>query len=121
MKTQVDIMCGLIESSAKSMSSSGEALVRVTKLTDTDDIEGYLLTTERQMAVDEVSKFLWPFILAPQLMGKAHKVYMALANEDAGNYGCIKQAILNRYNVSRSHTEGHSAADIGGKKNHTLN
>ena len=92
MKAQVDVMCRLIKSSAKSKSS----LVRVAKLADTDDIEGYLLTFERQMAAYEVDKSRWPFILAPQLTGKAQKAYMALANEDAGNYGCIKQVILNR-------------------------
>lgn len=89
----MDVMCRLIEGSVKNKSLSGEALVRVAKLTDLDDIEGYLLTFERQMAVYEVNKSRWPFIFAPQLMGKA---YMALVNEDAGNYQCIKQEILNR-------------------------
>ena len=110
MKAQVDVMCSMIESSVKSKSSSGEALVRVAKLADTDDIEGYLLTFERQMAAYEVDKSRWPFILAPQLTGKAQKAYMALANEDAGNYQCIKLPILNRYNVSE---ESHRRAFRG--------
>ena len=42
----------------------GEALVKVAKLADTDDIEGYLLTFERQMVAYEIEKTRWAFILA---------------------------------------------------------
>ena len=100
MREQMDVMVQLMEGSTKSKPPSGEALVKVAKLAETDDIEGYLLTFERQMVAYEVDKSRWAFILAPQLTRKAQKAYMALWNEEAGNYECIKRAILKRYDVS---------------------
>ena len=81
MREQMDAMIRLMEGSAKSKPPSGEALVKVAKLAETDDIEGYLLTFERQMVVYGVDKSRWAFILAPQLTGKAQKAYMALEND----------------------------------------
>ena len=78
MREQMDAMVRLMEGSAKSKPPSGEALVKVAMLAETDDIEGYLLTFERQMIAYGVDKSRWAFILAPQLTGKAQKAYMAL-------------------------------------------
>ena len=100
MREQMDVMVWLMEGNAKSKPPLGEALVKVAKLAETDDIEGYLLTFEQQMIVDGVDKSRWAFILAPQLTSKAQKAYMALGNDEAGYYECIKQAILKRYDIS---------------------
>ena len=69
MREQIEAMLKLVERTAKGKASSGEALVKVARLTDSDDIEGYLLTYERQMAAYEVDKSRWAYILAPQLRG----------------------------------------------------
>ena len=100
MREQMDAMVRLMEGSAKSKPPSGEALVKVAKLAETDDIEGALLTFERQMVAYGVDKSRWAIIMASQLTGKAQKAYMALGNEEAGDYECIKRAILKRYDVS---------------------
>ena len=48
MKEQMEAMCRLMEHSGRSKAHAGEALVKVAKLTDSDDIEGYLLTIAQQ-------------------------------------------------------------------------
>ena len=45
--------------------------VKLTKLTEDDDIEAYLTTFERLMRAYEVPEVCWAFKLAPQLVGKA--------------------------------------------------
>ena len=100
MKEQMDAMFKIVEQSTKGRKNSGEALVKVAKLIDSDEIEGYLLTFERQMAAYEIDKSRWAFILAPQLTGRAQKAYMALATDEASDYSAIKQAILKRYDIS---------------------
>ena len=76
--------------STKNRSASGEALLKVVKLTDIDKIEGYLLTFEQQMITDGVETSSLAFLLTPHLMEIAQKDYMALGNEEAGNYQWIK-------------------------------
>ena len=100
MREQMNAIVRLMEGSAKSKPPSGKALVKVAKLAETDDIEGNLLTFERQMVAYGVDKSRWAFILAPQLTRKAQKAYMALGNEEAGDYECIKREILKQYDVS---------------------
>ena len=100
MKEQMEAMFKLVEKTTKGKASSGEALVKVAKLTDSDDIEGYLLTLERQMADYEIDGSRWAFILTPQLTGRAQKAYIALASDAAGDYYTIKQVILTRYDIN---------------------
>ena len=85
---------------SKSSTPSGESIVKVTKLTEDDDIEGYLTTFERQMTAYEINKKRWVYLLAPKLAGKAQQAYMALDDKDAGDYDAIKRAILKRYGVN---------------------
>ena len=47
--------------------------VKVTKLTDKDDIEAYLTTFKRLMKVYDIKVDRWSFKLAPQLVGKAQQ------------------------------------------------
>ena len=70
------------------------------KLTDSDDIEAYILTFERLMAAYGVEKAHWVVRLAPQLSGKAQQAYAAMPTEEAGQYDRVKEAILRRYNIN---------------------
>ena len=93
MKGQMETFCKMMERTGRGKTNPGEALVKVSKLADTDDIEGYLLTFERQMTAYEADESRWAFILAPHLTGRAQKAYMAMATEDAGDYRKVKEAI----------------------------
>ena len=73
--------------------------IKVTRLTEEDDIESYLTTFERIMAANEVGRDRWSFHLAPNLTGKAQQAYTALPPEDAKTYETVKEAILRRYDI----------------------
>ena len=73
---------------------------RLTKLGERDDIEAYLRTFERMMAVFEVERGQWSYMLAPQLTGKAQKAFAALEDGAAGDYDSLKAAILKRYGIN---------------------
>ena len=45
--------------------------IKVTKLTEADDVEAYLTTFEHLMQAYQVPQERWAFKLAPQLVGKA--------------------------------------------------
>ena len=99
MQEKMDVVLRLLET-VKGKDHAGESAVRVAKLTDTDDIEGYLTTFERQMAAYDIYKSRWAFLLAPKLTGRAQQAYMAIDTEEAGDYMAIKRAILKRYDVN---------------------
>lgn len=94
MQEKFDMVMRLVENVGKSKHSapSGESTVKVTKLTEDDDVEGYLTTFERQMAAYEIEKKRWAYLLAPKLAGKAQQAYMALDDTDAGDYDAIKKS-----------------------------
>ena len=77
---------------------------RLTKLGERDDIEAYLRTFERMMAVFEVERGQWSYMLAPQLTGKAQKAFAALEDGAAGDYDALKAAILKRYGINEEST-----------------
>ena len=68
--------------------------LKLTKLTESDDIEVYLKTFERAVEACGVQKEKWSFILAPEFNGKAQQAYAALSNEDSKEYEKVKEAIL---------------------------
>ena len=80
-------------------SNEGEHL-RLTRLTENDDIEAYLTTFERMMGAYEIDRARWSYKLAPQLTGKAQQAYAALSPEDGQDYATVKAAILRRYNIN---------------------
>jgi len=57
--------------------------VKLTKLTDSDDIESYLTTFERKMVAYSTLYSQRAFKLSPQLSGKAQKAYVATESEKA--------------------------------------
>ena len=91
------------EHSAATVSARGRSTaepIKLTRLTDADDIESYLTTFERIMAANEVSRERWSFQLAPHLTRKAQQAYAALPPEDAKTYDMVKEAILRRYDIN---------------------
>ena len=74
--------------------------VKVPKLTENDDIVVYMTTFERLMVAYEVKAERWVFKLATNLVGKAQQAYAALTTEDAMSYEKVKEAILQRYNIT---------------------
>ena len=70
------------------------------KLADSDDIEAYLTTFERQMEVYEIEKKRWAFKLAPQLSGQAQQAYASMDAEDSSDYEKLKEVILKRYDIT---------------------
>ena len=73
--------------------------VKLTRLSDNDDIEAYLTTFERMTEAYEIGA-RWPYKLAPQLTGKAQQVYASLSPDEAKSYSVVKAAILHRYNIN---------------------
>ena len=74
--------------------------MKLTRLTEADDIESYLTTFERMMKAYEIDTARWAFKLAPQLTGRAQQAYAALDPSDAECYSTVKAAILRRYNIN---------------------
>ena len=74
--------------------------LKLSKLTESDDIEAYLATFERMMEAYEVEERRWAFQLAPQLTGKAQQAYAAMPQSSAGKYADVKAAILRRYDIN---------------------
>ena len=103
MKQQMDLLKGLVET----LKISGEPIsmsqmdrdkeIKVTKVTEADNIEAYLTKFERLMQAYEVPQEQWAFKLAPQLVGNAQQAYAALGPDDAKDYAILKKAILLRY------------------------
>ena len=97
MKQQIDLLKALVET----LKISGEPIsmsrmdrdreIKITKLTEADDIEAYLTTFECLMQVYEVPQERWVFKLAPQLVGKAQQAYAALSSNDAKGYAILKK------------------------------
>ena len=109
MQNHVDALLKVVERSHEGASGAkrgargagDEKEVRLTKLSEADDVEAYLTTFERMMTAFEVQKERWVFKLAPYLTGKAQQAYAAMAAEDASEYEYLKAAILKRYNMRR--------------------
>ena len=104
MRRQMERLQDMFAERAAAAASAGERSTRepikLTKLTDEDDIESYLTTFERIMAANEVSQERWSFQLAPYLTGKAQQAYATLPPDEAKTYNTVKEAILRRYDIN---------------------
>ena len=76
-------------------------LIKLTRLSEEDDVESYLTTFERIMAAHEIAQDRWSYHLAPYLTGKAQQAYAALPPNDAKDYDKVKEAILRRYDITK--------------------
>ena len=103
-RVQTDMLLKMMERSSLVQTSvvrqTKEETPKLTKFTESDDIEDWLKTFERMMTAFRVEKKLWPFKLATQLTGKAQKAYAALDSMRATDYDSIKVAILHRYDIT---------------------
>ena len=85
---------------AQAPSQQRKETAKLTKLTESEDIEAYLTTFERMMSAHEVDKEKWAFKLAPNLSGKTQLAYAAMDSDDAKDYEQVKETILLRYNIN---------------------
>ena len=103
LQQQMELLQRLVAerpAAAQARSPSESEPVKLTRLSESDDIEAYLTTFERMMRAYEVNEERWPFKLAPQLTGKAQQAYAALPPDDANDYETVKAAILRRYDIN---------------------
>ena len=105
VRRQMDLLKGLVEGvrlqgETAAARAPKDQDVKLTKLTDDDDIEAYLLVFERLMKAYELKKERWAFKLAPYLTVKVQQAYAALGADDAAEYEKVKVAILRRYDVN---------------------
>ena len=100
MHRQMECLQKLVVEQTSSRPKNDLEPVKLTRLSENDDVEAYLKTFERIMEAHEVRKDKWSFKLAPQLTGKAQQAYAALSPDDAKSYEAVKIAILRRYNIN---------------------
>ena len=74
--------------------------IKLTRLSDSDDIESYVTTLERLMKVYEIDSARWAYKLAPQLTGRARQAYAALNPDEAQSYDAVKAAKLRQNNIN---------------------
>ena len=106
MLAQMEVLKQLVESARREERPgrvevpADREKVKLTKLSEQDDIEAYLTTFERMMAAHRVEEAHWAYKLAPQLTGRAQQAYAALPADQAGTYEVVKAAILRRYDIN---------------------
>ena len=89
-----------LQGEAAKMRADNDKEVKVPRLAEQDDIVSYLIMFERLMAAYEVKHERWAYKLASSLSGKAQKAYASLSVVEAGDYDILKEAILNRYDIT---------------------
>ena len=107
MMAQMEILQQLVEranwreeSPARTEVPADQEKVKLTKLSDQNNIEAYLTTFERVMTAHGVDEERWTYKLAPQLTGWAQQAYAALPADLAGTFAEVKAAILRRYDIN---------------------
>ena len=78
----------------------GPESLKLTKLSETGNIEAFLTTFERAVEAHVVEQDKRAAILAPLLMGKARLAYVAMKGEDARDYDWMKAAIFQYYDIN---------------------
>ena len=95
MRERLERLMGVVEHSHRgevgSLASGERATsdrdpLKLSRLTEDDDIEAFLTTFERMMTAYSVDPARWAFKLAPQLTGWAQQAYVALLTSEAGDY-----------------------------------
>ena len=74
--------------------------MKLSKLTERDDIEAYQTTFERIMVVHGIDRSRWAYKLAPEFTGKAQLAYAAMDTAASRDYEELKAAILRRYDIN---------------------
>ncbi len=73
---------------------------RLEKLSDTDDVEHFLVTFERIAVACRWTKTDWVWHLIPLLTGKARAAYVNMDLNESTDYDKVKYAILKKYDVN---------------------
>ena len=100
MREQIEMLQRLVSERRPAATHHTREELRLTRLTEQDDIEAYLLTFARMMQAHEIERTRWAYRLAPQLTGKAQQAYAALSVDGSVDYDTLKEAILRRYNIN---------------------
>ena len=93
MQLQMDALRGMMERNVRAeeerdrqrvgaAAGVGEQ-IKLTRLTETDDVEAYLTTFERLMTIGGIRPDSWALRLAPQLTGKSQQAYAAMTTADS--------------------------------------
>ena len=104
IREQMEVLRNLVDAGTRRPEAAprreNDDNLKLSRLTEGDDIEAYLTTFERMMAAYEVPNSRWLFKLTPMLTGKAQQAYAAMEPDRAAHYGQLKEAILRRYDIS---------------------
>lgn len=74
---------------------------RIPCLSDTDNVEHFLIMFERVATACQWPTTDWAVRLAPLLTGKARAAYVSMDQQDALHYAQVKGAILDKYNINQ--------------------
>ncbi|XP_035988756.1 uncharacterized protein LOC118561082 [Fundulus heteroclitus] len=87
---------------------------RLERLSETDDIEHFLITFERIAASCRWPKSEWVFRLIPLLTGKARSAYVHMDMDDVDSYKHVKEAILKKYDINpETYRQRFRSTDVG--------
>ena len=97
----ISICCNCVQYRGRAMTADLPYIittekVKLSKLTEQDDIEAFLTTFERMMTVHEIRRDKWAY----KLTGKAQLAFAAMDPANAGDYAQLKDAILLRYDIN---------------------
>lgn len=73
---------------------------RMLPWTSDEDIEHYLTTFEQIAHECKWPRQDWVLHLLPLLTGKARAAYVAMEPDDSLNYDCVKQGILDKFEIN---------------------
>ena len=98
----MDMLQTMVEAGTRKEAArrTGEDKVKLTKLTESDDIKAYWTMFERMMEAYKVPEGRWSFKLAPMLTGRAQQAYAVMEPARAAEYVQLKTAILHRYDIN---------------------
>jgi hypothetical protein len=73
---------------------------RIPRLLEDDDVEAFLLTSERSPRGQRWPQDDWEGFLAPLLRGKAQAAYYDIEEGAAVDYACLKAEIQSHYQLN---------------------
>ena len=87
---------------------------KLQKLSDSDDVEHFLITFERVAAACQWPRGDWSLHLVPLLTGKARGAYVHMEGDDTLNYDRVKAAILRKYDINpETYRQRFRSLDVG--------
>ena len=114
-----ELLRGLTERRPRCVEVGPESL-KLTKLSETDDIEAFLTTFKTAVEAHGMERDKHAAILAPQLTGKARLAFAAINDEDARDYDRVKAATFQCYDINEE-TYRRRFRGVQPKENETAN